>query len=59
MMAGFWLARIAPVWASVLVVLGFEALTVWLIRDGLALNVLMLLWPLDAVREWQAVAATR
>lgn len=52
-MAGFALARVAPVWVSVLVVLGLEALTVALIRDGLALNVLMLLWPLDAVREWQ------
>jgi hypothetical protein len=57
MMAGFWLARRLPVWASVALVLGFEALTVWLIRDGLALNVLMLLWPLEAVRDWQAVAA--
>jgi hypothetical protein len=54
MMVGFWLARRLPVWASVALVLGFEALTVWLIRDGLALNVLMLLWPVDAVRDWQA-----
>ncbi len=58
MAAGFWLARAAPVWASVLAVLGFEALTVWLIRDGLALNVLMLLWPVEAVREWQAGIAS-
>ncbi|WP_347312209.1 DUF2585 domain-containing protein [Defluviimonas sp. SAOS-178_SWC] len=53
MFAGFWLARKAPVWVSVAVVIGFEALTTWLIRDGLALNILMLLWPLDAVRDWQ------
>jgi hypothetical protein len=53
MWAGFWLARAIPVWASVAFVVGFELLTAWVIRDGLALNVLMLLWPLEAVREWQ------
>ncbi len=51
---GFWLAARLPVWASVALAVGFEALTIWLIRDGLALNVLMLAWPLDAVRDWQA-----
>jgi hypothetical protein len=54
MIVGFCLARVIPVWASVAVFFGFEALTTWLIRDGLTLNVLMLLWPLDAVRAWQA-----
>lgn len=39
---------------SVLLIVGFEALTMAVIRDGLALNVLMLAWPLDAVRDWQA-----
>ncbi|WGW05836.1 DUF2585 family protein [Tropicibacter oceani] len=53
MAAGFYLARILPVWLSVTLVIGFELLTAALIRDGLALNVLMLLWPLDAVLEWQ------
>lgn len=56
MVAGFWLARKAPVWVSVALVLGFDLLTTWLIRDGLALNILMLLWPLDAVRAWQGGA---
>jgi hypothetical protein len=51
---GFWLARRLPVWASVILILAFEVFTTWVIRDGLALNVLMLLWPVDAVREWQA-----
>lgn len=51
--AGFWLARRLPVAASVALILGFEALTLWLIRDGLALNVLMLLWPSEAVLDWQ------
>lgn len=54
MIGGFWLARVLPVWVSVALVLGFEALTAWVIRDGLALNVLMLLWPMDAVLQWQS-----
>ncbi len=54
MIAGFYLARAIPVWASVTIVIGSEVLTAIVIRDGLALNVLMLLWPLDAVRDWQA-----
>lgn len=54
MVAGFWLARVIPVWASVALVIFFEVLTAIVIRDGLALNILMLLWPLESVREWQA-----
>ena len=53
MIVGFWIARQAPLWVSVALILFFEILTTWLIRDGLALNVLMLIWPLDAVRDWQ------
>lgn len=51
---GFWLAARLPVWVSVALAVGFEALTIWLIRDGLALNVLMLLYPLESIRAWQA-----
>ncbi len=53
MIAGFWLARRIPVRASVAILLGFELLTAYVISDGLALNVLMLVYPLDAVRMWQ------
>ena len=42
-----------PVWACVVLALAFEAFTTWMIRDGLALNVLMLLYPLEAVKAWQ------
>lgn len=54
MTLGFVLARFIPLWASITLILTFEALTTWLIRDGLALNILMLVYPLDAVRLWQA-----
>ncbi|MCG6884439.1 MAG: DUF2585 domain-containing protein [Silicimonas sp.] len=54
MWLGFWLARILPVWASVGLVVSFEVLTAFVIRDGLALNVLMLVWPLESVMEWQS-----
>ncbi len=53
MILGFWLARRIPVWASVAIVIGFEALTAVIIRDGLGLNILMLLYPLEPVMEWQ------
>lgn len=54
MFLGFWLAKRIPVWASIAVIIIAEAVVMAFIRDGLALNVLMLLYPLDAVREWQA-----
>ena len=51
---GFALASRLPVWASVAVVLALEAAAAIAIRDNLALNVLMLVWPVEAVRVWQS-----
>jgi hypothetical protein len=56
MMAGFWLARRMPLWASLLLVAALEAFAVVMIRDNLTLNILMLLYPLEAIRKWQAAA---
>lgn len=53
MMLGFWLASRLPVWLTVAIALGFEILTTITIRDGLTLNVIMLIWPLDAIKAWQ------
>lgn len=54
MLLGFLVAARLPAWATVLLALGFELVTAAIIRDNLALNVLMLVYPLDAVRAWQA-----
>lgn len=56
MVLGFLIARIAPVWLVVAAAVGMELFTLWLIRDNLTLNVLMILWPLDAIRDWQTAA---
>jgi Protein of unknown function (DUF2585) len=54
MVLGFWMASKLPVWATVALIILFEGVTMLIIRDGLALNVLMLLYPLDSVAAWQA-----
>lgn len=54
MFLGFWLALRLPVWISILIIVGFEVLTTFLIRDGLALNIIMLLAPSEAILEWQS-----
>ena len=53
MVVGFVLAARLPVLAVVIAALAMELVVGYLIRDNLTLNVLMLLWPLDAVRQWQ------
>lgn len=54
MLLGFALAARLPAWGSVGLVAVLELAALVAIRDNLSLNVLMLLWPLDAVRNWQA-----
>jgi hypothetical protein len=56
---GFFLAARLPVILSVVIVVAFELFTAYWIRDNLTLNVIMLLYPLDAIREWQAALPIR
>lgn len=55
MIVGFAIAARVPVWVSVALVVFFEALTMWLIRDGLLLNVIQLTFPQQAISDWQTV----
>ena len=53
MMLGFGLARLLPVRASAALGMGLELVSLAAIRDNLALNVLMLVYPVEAIRRWQ------
>jgi hypothetical protein len=54
MLLGFWFASRAPVWASIVLVIGFELFVGAMIRDNLTLNIIMLLYPIEAIKRWQS-----
>jgi hypothetical protein len=54
MVAGFVLASRMPVRVTVALVVALELLVLYFIRDNLTLNIIMLIYPLDAIRTWQA-----
>jgi hypothetical protein len=56
MAAGFLLAGRLGTLRTLLLALALELLTLAVIRDNLTLNILMLAWPVDAIRVWQAGA---
>ena len=54
MALGFFLAMRLPVWLTVLLAVTAEIVTAIVVRDNLTLNIVMLLFPIDAIAEWQA-----
>ncbi len=53
MSLGFWIAARLPWKATLALAIGFELMTLAIIRDNLTLNVLMLIYPVEAIRVWQ------
>jgi hypothetical protein len=54
MIAGFMLASRLPVWVVVAATVVMELVVGYYIHDNLTLNIIMLLYPLESIRRWQA-----
>jgi len=50
---GFLFAWRARLWVTVLVIIAMEVGTALWVRDNLALNIIMLVHPVDAIKAWQ------
>ena len=55
MSLGFWLALKLPVRVTVVLAIIMEIVAALVVRDNLTLNVIMLLYPFEFIREWQGM----
>jgi hypothetical protein len=54
MMAGFWLAGTLPVRLTIGAAVLMEVVVGYWIHDNLTLNIIMLIYPFDAINRWQS-----
>jgi hypothetical protein len=50
---GFWIAFKLGLWRSIFFFIAVEAMLILWIRDSLLLNILMLIYPSEAIKQWQ------
>ncbi len=53
MMFGFWLAHRLPPRVTSVAMIVLDAMLLFAIRDSLAVNLVMLIFPLDIIKQWQ------
>lgn len=54
MVVGFLIAARLPAWVTVVLLVATELVLLYLIRDNLLLNIIMLIYPLEWIKQWQA-----
>jgi hypothetical protein len=54
MLIGFVAASRLPVWLTITITIALELFVAYSIRDNLTLNIIMLIYPLDSIKHWQA-----
>lgn len=59
MAIGFVIAWRARPWMTLVMVAAFEIGMLVLVRDNLTLNIIMLVWPIAAIKAWQMAAAPK
>lgn len=52
---GFGVAYAYRVWVSVVLVIVLELGCLWWVRDNLTLNIVMLVYPQESIKQWQSV----
>ena len=50
---GFWVAYKLKIWRSIIVFLIVEAILILTIKDSLMINIVMLIYPVEAIKIWQ------